>query len=103
MVKIGLNRIAILGLIGIVLGLLGTSTFVDPDVFHSMALFRSALALGHIPTEDTFSYVPTVSPMIHHEWGTGALLYLLTVSAGLGATGLMALKYLISAGIVIGC
>jgi len=98
-----LNRIALLGLAAIVMGVLSTHTTVDLDMFHQMALFRETLNLGRIPTEDAFSYVPTVNPMIHHELGTGALLYLATVSSGLGTTGLMVLKYLLSGGVVIGC
>jgi hypothetical protein len=82
-----LNRVALLGLVGVVLGALGANTVVDLDMFHEMALFRQSLAIGRIPLEDTFSYVPTVKPLIHYEWGTGALLYLVTVSCGLGASG----------------
>jgi hypothetical protein len=91
------------GLIGAMLGILSRNTVVDFDMFHSMALFREAIATGWIPSEDMFSYIPTISPVIHHEWGTGALLYLVTVSSGLGATGLMVTKYLLSATVVMGC
>lgn len=66
-------------------------TFVDPDVWHEMSLAREALRLGEIPLADPFSYTPTVYPMVHHEWGTGFVLYAVTSLAG--GAGLMALKY----------
>ncbi|MBX3415853.1 MAG: hypothetical protein KF708_24435 [Pirellulales bacterium] len=66
-------------------------TFVDPDVWHEMALARQALQLGAIPLADSFAYTPTVYPIVHHEWGTGFVLYGATALAG--GAGLMALKY----------
>jgi hypothetical protein len=75
----------------------------DLDMWHQMALFRQALAQGRLPRDDAFAYTPTVNPVIHHEWGHGAILYLLTVEAGTGAAGLMTLKYLLSAAIAVGC
>jgi hypothetical protein len=50
----------------------GVSRFVDPDVWHLMALFRETLAAGWVPLEDRFAYTPTVYPVVQHEWGTGA-------------------------------
>jgi len=70
---------------------LARQTFVDPDVWHEMALAREALRTGEIALADPFSYTPTVYPMVHHEWGTGFVLYAVTSMAG--DTGLMALKY----------
>lgn len=75
--------------------------FVDPDVWHEAALFREALTLGRLPLEDRFAYTPTVYPVIHHEWGTGAILYYV-VRYG-GAAGLLSLKYLLTLGIAVGC
>ena len=49
------------------------------------------------PRVDVFSYVPTISPVVHHEWGTAAILYIVTVQLGLGANGLMLVKYLLTA------
>jgi hypothetical protein len=72
-------------------------TFVDPDVWHQMALFREALALGHLPLADPFAYTPTIYPSVQHEWGTGALLYL--VVDRLGEPGFVVLKYLLSGGV----
>jgi len=51
--------------------------FVDLDAWHAMALFREALREGWIPYLDHFAYTPTIYPSVHHEWGAGAILYLL--------------------------
>ena len=76
------------------------NSFVDPDLFHEMALIRDALRLGHLPLLDTLAYTPTLEPTIHHEWGTGAILYL--VSTRWGGAGLLLLKYLLTIGIAVG-
>lgn len=72
---------------------------MDPDVFHQLALIREARAIGHIPLEDRFAYTPTVSPSIHHEWGSGAVLTLATQAAG--ACGILLLKYALALGIAV--
>jgi hypothetical protein len=61
----------------------GAATFVDPDIWHSMALARETLSLGRIPLADSFAYTPTVFPVVHHEWGSGMLLYFLATSGGI--------------------
>ncbi|MBN2475083.1 MAG: hypothetical protein JXB62_10780 [Pirellulales bacterium] len=94
------------GVAGTFLALLSQLRVVDLDMFHQMALFREALTQGWVPRDDVFAYTPTVSPVVHHEWGTGAVLYLVTVAAGTGAAGLMILKYLLAAataGTCVGC
>jgi hypothetical protein len=63
----------------------GAATFVDPDIWHSMALAREALALGYLPLDDRFAYTPTVFPVVHHEWGSGMLLYFLATHGGIVA------------------
>jgi hypothetical protein len=70
---------------------------ITHDAFHEMSLFREALAQGVFPTQDVFAYTPTVAPAVHHEWGTGAVLYLVTVGSGLGLMGLSLLKMLLMA------
>lgn len=65
---------------------------ITHDAFHEMALFREGLVLGEIPHTDLFAYTPTVSPSVHHEWATGAVLYYATVGSGLGLWGLTLLK-----------
>lgn len=75
--------------------------YADPDMFHEMALWRHVLEVGSFPNTDPFTYTPTRSPIIHHEWGTGAVLYYVITS--LGAPGLLALRYLLVAGAAIVC
>jgi len=87
----------LLCLAALLLAVLGPLTTIDPDAFHEMALFRSAVQTGRIPTEDLFAYTPTVSPCVHHEWATGMILYATAMTAGAG--GIMALKYLLVAAI----
>jgi hypothetical protein len=98
-----LRRAILFGLGGAFLGAISRLAIVDLDLFHEMALIREALRLGFLPRVDAFSYMPTVVPVVHHEWGTGLILYLVTVQLGLGAPGLMVLKYFLAAFIVIGC
>lgn len=71
-------------------------TFVDPDLFHEMALAREAVELGYLPLAERFAYTPTIYPTVHHEWGTGMLLYGVTQLGGDAA--LMLLKYLLAFG-----
>ncbi|MHB0960812.1 MAG: hypothetical protein ACYC0X_33015 [Pirellulaceae bacterium] len=85
------------------LALISKAMIVDLDLFHEMALFRELLQTGQMPLQDSFAYTPTIDPVVHHEWGTGALVYLLTVTAGLGAVGLVVLKYFLSLVICLGC
>lgn len=68
---------------------------VTHDAFHEMSLFREALVLGQLPQEDVFAYTPTVSPSVHHEWATGAVLYFATLGTGMGLMGLSLLKFLL--------
>lgn len=65
---------------------------VTHDAFHEMALYREMLVEGSLPKEDLFAYTPTVSPSVHHEWGTGAVLYWVTVGSGAGVWGLHFLR-----------
>lgn len=95
--------VARIGLAGGLVALVGRCRIADLDMFHQMALFREALASGWIPVRDIFAYTPTIAPVVHHEWGTGAVLYLVTVGLGLGGVGLMTLKYLLTAGTAAGC
>lgn len=75
----------------------------DHDMFHEMALARESINLGYIPNQDLYSYIPTIKPVVHHEWGSGFLLYLITVITGLGGSGLILLKYLVSFSIFLMC
>ena len=75
------------------------SNFVDPDVWHELALIRQARAEGALPTRDALAYTPTLEPSIHHEWGTGAILFVAATT--LGSTGLLLLKLGLTAGIAL--
>jgi len=73
-----------------VLLLAGMAPFIDLDVWHAMTLFRDALAAGWIPDHDRLAYTPTIAPMVHHEWGAGAIAYL--IGTRWGAPGLQLLR-----------
>ena len=103
MFDIQLKHVVLLGFIGLMLAMVSENPIVDLDLFHEFSLIREALAEGSIPKVDVFAYVPTVSPMVHHEWGTGALLYFITVLCGLGTTGLVLTRLVLVAAISIGC
>lgn len=75
------------------------TTFVDPDMYHGLALVRESLAAGHLLIDDVFAYTPTVSPVIHHEWGMGSILYGITLAGGAG--GILIARYCILGGIVV--
>ena len=72
------------GVLAELLALLSFSRGVDVDVFHQMALFREALASGALPRHDVFAYGPTLELVVHHEWGTGAVLYAVWQATGWG-------------------
>ena len=98
-----LTRTGLFFLLTLVLRLLSGTTNVDLDVYHEMALVREAIQIGRIPYADVFAYTPTVYPVVHHEWGSGAVLYLSSVASGLGGGGLLLLKYTLFLLISIGC
>jgi hypothetical protein len=91
------------GILVLALRVMGSVRSIDLDLFHEMALIREALVLGRIPIEDVFAYTSSVSPVVHHEWGTGAVLYFVVVGLGLGANGLVLLRLLLLAGVAACC
>ena len=97
-----LNTIAAVSAMGaILLAGIAHRTFLDPDMLHGMALIRECLSVGHFLLEDRFAYTPTVYPLVHHEWGTGAILYFVATRAG--PSGILILKYLLVAAVALGC
>ena len=94
-----LARLAPAALLLLFLAAISGESFVDPDVYHQLALIREARAIGRIPLEDRFAYTPTVWPSIHHEWGSGVVLSVVT-GAG-GGTGILLLKYALAVGIAV--
>lgn len=67
-----------------------STTVVDLDLFHQMALIREWRALGSIPRVDLYAFTPTVR-LMHHEWGAGALGYAVAVTWG--GTGILLLRF----------
>lgn len=90
------------GLLGALVACLSRVRTIDPDLFHELALIRELLISGRIPVADCFAYTPTLAPVVHHEWGTGLILYLATVSSHLGGAGLMLVEYCLALFIAIG-
>jgi hypothetical protein len=98
-----LSAIIIAGVLSLLFVVLAGSTDADPDMFHEMALIRESLATGSLLRDDVWAYTPTVSPVIHHEWATGAVLYFIAVVLGLGGTGIILLRGVLMATVVAGC
>src|SRR6202142_3532806 len=74
---------------------LSNQNVFDPDGYHQMALFREWLRSGSLPVRDPFAFTHTIVPAVQHEWGAGAILYALATT--LGAPGIMAARWLLSA------
>ena len=90
------------GMLGMLVACLSRMTTIDPDVFHELALIREAFQIGRVPVADQFAYTPTIYPVVHHEWGTGAVLYLAAISSHLGGTGLILVEYALCLFMAIG-
>ncbi len=73
----------------------------DVDIWHAMSLIRESAALGYIPHADRFAYTPAVAPSVHHEWGSGVILYYLATHGG--AWPILALKYALALGLAALC
>lgn len=76
----------------------GSANVADLDLWHGLSLIREALETGSLPARDVFAYTPTVEPVVHHEWGASAIVYLAATLGG--APGLLLLKYLLLAALV---
>lgn len=76
-----------------------SSTIVDLDIFHQMALIREWMALGALPRVDLYAFTPTIQPFMHHEWGAGALAY--AVATSLGGSGISVLRFALGFGLAI--
>ncbi len=68
-----------------------SSTVVDPDLFHQLALIREWRSLGAFPRVDLYAFTPTIRPFMHHEWGAGVIAY--GVATTLGGAGILSLRY----------
>ncbi|MGD0827158.1 MAG: hypothetical protein ABSA09_03620 [Desulfobaccales bacterium] len=67
------------------------TTKADPDLWGYLAFGRLFWTSGHFPYQDIFSYTPTLSPWVYHEWLTGVLFY--PLYQALGSAGLQLLKF----------
>ena len=65
---------------------------ITHDAFHEMALVRVFAESGTFPISDVFAFTPTVNPAVHHEWGTGLVLYWCAGISPLGMDGLAVLR-----------
>lgn len=84
-----------LGTIALILGRL-TETMADPDLWGYMSFGRLFWSNTDFPYRDIFSYTPTKTLWVYHEWLTGVIFY--PIYQHLGAAGLQALKYIIGIG-----
>ncbi len=73
----------------------------DLDMWHEIALIRESLHSGRLLTHNVFGYTPAVDPVINHEWGAGAVLYLLTF--GLGSWSIPLFKYILAFAAALFC
>lgn len=90
--RLGLAEfVALAGLALVLVAVQARNQFLDPDMFHELAVARVALEQGSVPMRDLFAFTPTIHPSIHHEWGTGVVLYLTAMWQGLD--GLIALRF----------
>jgi hypothetical protein len=68
---------------------------VTHDAFHEMVLARVWHTTGQFPTDDVFAFTKTVSPVVHHEWGTGWVLYWVAERSWLGLDGMAWLRLIL--------
>jgi len=68
---------------------------ITHDAFHEMALVRVYAQSGTFPLRDVFAFTPTIQPAVHHEWGTGLVLYWCAGISPLGLDGMAVLRILI--------
>jgi len=74
---------------------------VDQDLWHAMSLARESIRQHGLLSSDPFAYTPTLPHFIQHEWGSGLLAYV--AATAFGGAGVLALKYLLGAGIILFC
>jgi hypothetical protein len=79
-----------LAFLGLILNTLASVT-ADPDLWGYMAFGRLFWDTGQFPYQDVFSYLPTLSAWIYHEWLTGVLVY--PIFQTMGGSGVQLLKY----------
>ncbi|MEW5734699.1 MAG: hypothetical protein AB1921_07575 [Thermodesulfobacteriota bacterium] len=70
-----------------------TDNNADPDLFVYLLYGRQAVSAHALPTADCFSYLPTKTPWVFHEWAASILFY--EIFHHLGPEALQVLKYLL--------
>jgi hypothetical protein len=81
-----------LGIVALYLGVFSSSA-ADPDLWGYLAFGRLFWETGTFPYHDVFSYTPTKTLWIYHEWLTGIIFF--PIYKLFGAGGLQLLKYLL--------
>ncbi|MGA7579092.1 MAG: hypothetical protein ACLQUW_14120 [Desulfobaccales bacterium] len=66
------------------------NTKADPDLWGYLAFGRLFWTSGHFPYQDLFSFTPTLSRWVYHEWLTGVVFY--PIYRAFGFAGLQLLK-----------
>jgi hypothetical protein len=74
---------------------------VTHDAFHEMALARVWWETGRFPVDDVFAFSATVSPTVHHEWGTGLVLFWVSDLGPLGLDGMAILRWVLIVGLAL--
>lgn len=92
--KITTRAIQAMALALVLVGL--TDTFAEPDLWGYLCFGRLFWQNPGFPYHDVFSYVPTNSTWVFHEWLTGALFF--RIYEWMGSGGLQILKYLLGIG-----
>jgi hypothetical protein len=87
---LNLEAAALLALVILILYSLST-TVADLDLWGYLAFGRLFWTQERFPYHDVFSYVPTLSPWVYHEWLTGVIFY--PIFQTLGAPGLQMFKF----------
>lgn len=95
-----MQSVVLIGLAAVLLLRLSLNV-VDPDLWHEMAHAREVVAHGAFPRQDSFAYTPTISPVVHHEWGAGMIA--LSIATGLGGGGIVLLKLTLAFGLAAVC
>lgn len=90
-----LQIIIALGTIALILGRL-TETMADPDLWGYMSFGQLFWTTPGFPYQDIFSYTPTKTLWVYHEWLTGVFFY--PIYQHLGAAGIQALKFILGMG-----
>ena len=74
---------------------------VTHDAFHEMVLARVMHTTQEFPREDVFAFTKTISPVVHHEWGTGLILYWVAERSLLGLDGMAWLRLILIAAFLV--